>query len=272
MCIRRIMAVYFTIASVCFKIHTSQVNKIWKKYKCTLKDVNNDFIEVIFEKNCIFSGYLNLEIWDNIAALKRIIRREDDIMITDKKWSYNVVFPLRNVENGFAFLLQLFYTHAVQRHMIQIHSSLIENNGRGLMFLGPSGIGKTTQAELWNKYRDALIINGDIVFVQETEDSFLGWGTPWHGSSPYCENTSVPVEALVVLKQAPENSIRELTGFEKVSAVSGSVFYPQWLENGMELCLETLDHLLSALPVYELSCRPDEEAVALTEKTVFGGC
>ena len=140
----------------------------------------------------------------------------------------------------------------------------------GILFLGPSGIGKTTQAELWNKYRDALIINGDIVFVQETEENFLGWGTPWHGSSPYCENTSVPVHAMIVLKQAPENSIRELTGFEKVTAVSNNVFYPQWLENGMELCLETLDHLLSAIPVYELSCRPEEEAVRLTEETLFG--
>ena len=166
-------------------------------------------------------------------------------------------------------LLQIFYTHAVQRHMIQLHSSLISTNGRGLMFLGPSGIGKTTQAELWNKYRDALIINGDIVFVQETEDAFLGWGTPWHGSSPYCENTSVPVHAMIVLKQAPENSIRELMGFEKVSEVSNSVFYPRWLENGMELCLETLDHLLSKIPVYELSCRPDEDAVRLVEETVF---
>ena len=46
---------------------------------------------------------------------------------------------------------------------------------------------------------------------------------------------------MIVLKQAPENSIRELTGFEKVTAVSNSVFYPRWLENGMELCLETLD-------------------------------
>ena len=66
------------------------------------------------------------------------------------------------------------------------------------MFLGPSGIGKTTQAELWHTYRDAVIINGDIVFVQETEGNFLGWGTPWHGSSPYCENASVPVDALII--------------------------------------------------------------------------
>ena len=48
------------------------------------------------------------------------------------------------------------------------------------------------------------------------------------------------------------------------------MIYPTWLENGMELCLDVLDHLLRALPVYELSCRPDEEAVALTEKTIFG--
>ena len=106
--------------------------------------------------------------------------------------------------------------------------------------------------------------------MQETENAFLGWGTPWHGSSPYCENASVPVEALIVLKQAPKNSIRKLDGFEKVSEVSNSVFYPKWLENGMELCLETLDHLLSRVPVYMLYCRPDEEAVALAEKTVFG--
>lgn len=167
------------------------------------------------------------------------------------------------------FLIQIFYTHAVQRRMIQIHSSMIDYQGKGLLFLGPSGIGKTTMAELWNKYRNALIINGDMNFVQETEECFLGWGTPWHGSSPYCENANVPVCALIVLKQAQENSIRRLEGFEKVQLVSNNIIYPTWLENGMELCLETLDHLLSSLPVYELSCRPDEDAVRLTEKTIF---
>lgn len=199
-----------------------------------------------------------------------IIRYENDILISDTRWHDNKILPLRHPENFNVFTNQIFYTHAVQRHMIQIHSSMIDYCGKGLLFLGPSGIGKTTMAELWNQYRDALIINGDMNFVQDTGDEFIGWGTPWHGSSPYCENTSVPVHALILLKQAPENSIRELTGFEKVQLVSNNIIYPTWLENGMELCLETLDHLLTKLPVYELSCRPDEDAVKLTEETIFG--
>ena len=136
-------------------------------------------------------------------------------MLVDSKWERAAFFPFFEIENCYNFLAQIFYSKAVKRQIIQLHSSLIDYQGNGLMFLGPSGIGKTTQAELWNQYRDALIINGDVVFVQETPDAFLGWGTPWHGSSPYCENTSVPVKALIVLKQAQENSIRELTGFEK---------------------------------------------------------
>ena len=199
-----------------------------------------------------------------------IVRRNSDVMLVDSEWKNALILSVSDSSNILSFLCQLFYTHAVKQHIIYLHSSLIAYNNYGLLFLGPSGIGKTTQAELWNQYRDALIINGDVVFVQETEDAFLGWGTPWHGSSPYCENTSVPVHAMIVLKQAPENSIRELTGFEKVTAVSNNVFYPRWLENGMELCLETLDHLLTNIPVYELSCRPDEDAVRLTEETVFG--
>lgn len=256
----------FCVAGIIIEFNAFNDND-WLIFECanSAKTVFKvETFENIEEYHGIFCINLRNDIFVHISKILT------EIMLSDEKWEISKIFPMSDQEIVKMYIIQLFYTHAVQRHMIQLHSSLIATtDNRGLMFLGPSGIGKTTQAELWHKYRDALIINGDIVFVQETDDAFLGWGTPWHGSSPYCENTNVPVEALIVLKQAQENSIRELTGFEKVSEVSNSVFYPRWLENGMELCLETLDHLLSKLPVYELRCRPDEDAVRLTEETIF---
>lgn len=256
---------YFKVIDLCYLVenyNSSITNFIIEKTDCVNFEIR---ISALTENIHGLEYYRFSKEWSHI------IRQKEDVMLVDAAWKQATILPLVDQTHIDSFLCQIFYTHAVQRHIIYLHSSLIDYQGNGLMFLGPSGIGKTTQAELWNQYRDALIINGDVVFVQETPDAFLGWGTPWHGSSPYCENTSVPVKALIVLKQAPENSIRELTGFEKVTAVSNNVFYPRWLEGGMELCLETLNHLLSALPVYELSCRPDEDAVRLTEEAVFGG-
>lgn len=256
--IYEIIDIYIEVNNFC--------NEIWEKF--WVKDAKK-------ESNCIVKvNKVCREIHGIVCepvelGAFQLARIGKDVLLVDKEWKRaQIMFP-RDAERIEIFLLQIFYSLAVKRHIIQFHSSLIVHKNQGIMFLGPSGIGKTTQAELWQKYRSSLIINGDIVFVQETDSGFLGWGTPWHGSSPYCENTSVPLKAMVVLKQSDQNSIRELTGFEKVTEVSNSVFYPQWLENGMELCLETLDHLLTSIPVYELRCRPDEDAVRLTEQTIF---
>ncbi len=254
------------ICGIILKINIWNSQKeYWEKF--VEEDFTNQYdIVVEFQKTEFIKG---IEFFTITQMGTHCLKMGNDIMLVSSDWSIGKVIQIEQKENLDLFLLQMFYAQAVKKNMVLFHSSLIDWNGKGIMFLGPSGIGKTTQAELWNRYRDALIINGDAVFVQETADGFLGWGTPWHGSSPYCENTSVPVAVMVVLKQAKENSIRELTGFEKVTEVSNSVFYPQWLEGGMELCLETLDHLLKKIPVYELSCRPDEDAVRLTEQVVF---
>lgn len=260
------MSIY-KIAEVYLEVK-GQVNAhYWNKFKIKDVSVRADCLIEIFSKPN--KTVYELEEYILYKNMTKCYRNCGEVMATNDDWSIVQVMPPSNIENIYSFILQGFYAHAVKRHMIQVHSSMIEFKNKGITFIGPSGIGKTTMAELWARYNDAKIINGDMNYIQETPEAFLGWGTPWHGSSPYCENTSVPLKAMIVLKQSPENSIRELTGFEKVTAVSNNVFYPRWLENGMELCLETLDHLLSRIPVYELSCRPDEEAVKLTEETIF---
>lgn len=254
---------FFQIAGFNFKIRNFYMkNTAWEKFENKISSVS-DCKYCVTIKNYNNTFYHGLEVYPEFIQNGILIRNQEDFMIVNREWTKGDVFPLRVPENVFSFIVVMFDTHAVQRRMIHLHCATIADRGRGILFLGPSGIGKTTQAERWRDYRGSLIINGDMGYVQETKDGFTAWGTPWHGSSPYCENTSVPLKAMVVLKQAPYNKLRELSGFEKVQEISGNVLYPQWMEGGMELCLSTLDSLLTTIPVYRLDNRADEEGVRL---------
>lgn len=237
----------------------NQIFEHWNRFQSPA-DVPPDFtIEILPQQ----IGRYGLETIPLLDGENRLIRNGSEVMLVNHDWTHCRILAPENWDLASAFLTMAFDTHAVQRRMIHLHCSTIADRGRGVLFLGPSGIGKTTQAERWRDYHGSLIINGDMGYVQETKDGFTAWGTPWHGSSPYCENTSVPLKAMVVLKQAPYNKLRELSGFEKVQEISGNVLYPQWMEGGMELCLSTLDSLLTTIPVYRLDNRADEEGVRL---------
>lgn len=231
-------------------------------------DSNLNEREILFLVSSLELDSVNCDIkYGKIENIKHIFCSKSTIMLANQNYKYSTI-QFGNKDNNQILLNYLFYSHTIQRKMLQMHCSMVEDNGRGILFLGPSGIGKTTQAERWAQYHESVIINGDVGYVQQTGEGFLAWGTPWHGSSPYCVNTSVPLKAMVVLKQSKKNELRELSGFEKVREVSGNVFYPTWLEDGVELCTNTLNTLLNSVPVYCLDNRADEEAVKLLAKEI----
>lgn len=259
------MWINYKVADITFSTNVSGFPfKSWEQFCCN--EIANHNLEILFYVNLANEVKINYDIsFVQVPTTTKVLLVGENLIFMDEKenQSYMLLKDIKDLPVSMAYL---FYTHAVRRQMIQLHCATIEDQGRGILFLGPSGIGKTTQAERWAEFRGSSIINGDVGFVQRREQDYIAWGTPWHGSSPYCLNASVPVKALVVLKQAPENRLRELTGFEKVTEVSGSVFYPTWLEDGMELCTETLNHLLTDLPVYRLDNRADRESVEILAK------
>lgn len=69
-----------------------------------------------------------------------------------------------------------------------LHSSFIEKDGGAVLFTGPCDIGKSTQANLWRDYADAVIVNGDKTFIFEKDGVFYASGLPFSGSSKDCMN------------------------------------------------------------------------------------
>ncbi len=159
------------------------------------------------------------------------------------------------------------YGNLIRSGTLVMHSSLIDVNGEGILFTGPSGVGKTTQAELWQEHRNAQIVNGDMVFIRKESDGiFYAYGSPWHGSSEYCLNKKLPVKAIIAPIQSDKCSIAELKGIEMLKCVFPEVMLPDWFEGCKELGMSTLDELLKCTPAYRLECTKDINAVETVEK------
>lgn len=145
------------------------------------------------------------------------------------------------------------------------HCSYIDHNGKAILFTAPSGTGKSTQAELWNALRGAEIINGDRAAVRILDGTAMAEGIPFAGSSRYCKNHCLPIEAIVYLGQAPQTTIRKMKGFEAFARIWEGCSVNTWDKEDLSLVSGVVKHLAENVPVYHLLCTPDESAVIASE-------
>ncbi len=230
----------------------------------------NVLSHIKIHKHSSVSGFFGIEA---LPAKSEIILRDSrygDIAYSDKNFNkFDICFSAHSNPQK-AVLLAAVYSRLCFENVLLCHASLIDYKGHGILFVGPSGIGKTTQAELWQSFRGADIINGDKAFLKTENGELSGFGLPWKGSSDYCLNRSVKIDAVVVLRQSKSNRIRKLTEAEKLSCFVPHIFLPHWNESCMNSALKTLDKTVSSSQVYLLECLPDEEAVSLTETAALG--
>ena len=148
----------------------------------------------------------------------------------------------------------------LSKEVMILHSSFIIHNNQSILFTAPSGTGKSTQASLWEKYKGAEIINGDRSAIGTRNGEYFAYGLPFCGSSNICKNKEAPLKAIVVLKQAKENSVRRLSKIEAFKILLGQVAINRWNKKDMELAMTLIEELIEKVPVVMLSCRPDKEA------------
>lgn len=158
------------------------------------------------------------------------------------------------------------HSKLLQRRAAVLHASYIDWKGRAILFMGVSGTGKSTQADLWNRYAGAEIINGDRALVRRRESIWHAYGYPCCGSSNICLNRTLPVRAIVKLEQGTENEVIPMSLNEKIrSLLSGTEVY-RWNMKEIDRALELVQRLAAEVLMVRLICRPDEDAVAVLRK------
>ena len=149
------------------------------------------------------------------------------------------------------------------------HSSVVSYQGRGYMFLGTSGTGKSTHSSLWLKHIEGTeLVNDDNPVVRIDENNEVRvYGSPWSGKTPCYRNVSYPLGALVKLEQAKVNEISQLKGVRAYAVVVASISGKRWDKNVAEGLHETENLLAQLVPMWHLKCLPDEAAARLSCKT-----
>lgn len=148
------------------------------------------------------------------------------------------------------------------------HSSYIRVGDEAILFTAPSGTGKSTQAELWRTLRNAQVINGDRSAVCIRNAQAVACGIPFAGSSRICRNATLPLKAIVYLSQAPQTTIRQLRGAEAFRRVWEGISVNTWDKEDVSKVMDTVQQTVMNIPVYYLSCTPDESAVSALEQTL----
>ena len=151
---------------------------------------------------------------------------------------------------------------------IILHASLIRYNEKGIVFSAPSGTGKSTQAGLWEKYTGSDILNGDRAALRKKNQIWKAYGLPYAGTSGIYRNESVPLRAVVALRQAKENSVRRIRGKEAFRYLYPETMIHRWDQSFENKATDLLLEVLSSIPVFLLECRPDQEAVEVLKQQI----
>lgn len=167
-------------------------------------------------------------------------------------------------------LMLMFAFATARKNTLLMHSSVTMKDGKGYLFLGKSGTGKSTHSQLWIKNIEGCeLLNDDNPVLRVMDDGEVRvYGSPWSGKTPCYHNVDVPVGAIVNLRQAKKNAIRRLSIVEAYAAMYVSFSGYRFIKEMADGLHATNEKVVSTVPCYALDCLANAEAAWLCHKTV----
>jgi hypothetical protein len=154
------------------------------------------------------------------------------------------------------YSLRILYAYfALLSGGILIHGAGIARNGKGFIFFGPSGIGKSTVSSLSSH---SITLNDDLSLIMPYPDRIWTiFSTPFANPGQKIQNISVPLKGMYLLTQSEEVSLRELSRgkalaelISNIPVISGDINFSKQL-------LTTCIDILREIPIYNLHFKND---------------
>lgn len=245
------------------------------------KELPQKYSEAICKPSvCDLQGYQIHPIKDGWAFVMGARKNVSEMVLTcDAEYGESVLFASYNLSNSSlsftspiltAMIRCCVETGMILREGLPLHASLVDYEGDGILFLGPSGMGKSTQAKLWQDTFGAEIVIGDRPVLRKKDNVWYGFGMPWDGKDRIYKQKSVPIRACIALSKAQENRIKKLSRKEAMAVMLNQALLPMWDDNAMSPVCFLMEKVASEIDFYQLDCLPNSDAVDLSKKFVFG--
>lgn len=152
---------------------------------------------------------------------------------------------------------------------LQLHASLVRQNGWGYAFTAKSGTGKSTQVANWLRYLpDCDMMNDDNPVVRMIDGKPVIYGSPWSGKTPCYRNVQAPLGALTLIDRAKTNSVEKLDPLTAFTVLLPAISSMKWNKMLYQHQCDTVIQVIGSTDCYTLHCLPDRESAVICNQTI----
>jgi len=158
----------------------------------------------------------------------------------------------------------------------EIWTSFLLMRGRGLLvhglgvlidnkvkiFVGKSGVGKSTLAHVFSKNKIGKILSDDRLIIRPCDDGYMVYGTPWHGEAHFYSSDSGLLDSIHFLRHALENKAVTLKPQAAASLMYATCFIAGWPRTpGLQFVLNCCADIVSQTRCFDFAFTPDKDAL-----------
>lgn len=145
---------------------------------------------------------------------------------------------------------------------LEVHAvGIVDELGRGHLFLGHSGAGKSTTARLWLAQPNIRILSDDRIILRRQDGQIRMYGTPWHGDAGISSPHSAPVTNIYFLEQYSRNQILSMAPGAAAAELFARSFVPRHCAQDLEFALTFIESVAREITCNVFRFVPQQSAV-----------
>jgi hypothetical protein len=148
--------------------------------------------------------------------------------------------------------LILYYLTAINND-IMIHASGVSYAGKGFLFSGVSGKGKSTLSGLWESY-GAKVIHDDRLILRKTRVGYMMFNTPVYDNDAPAD---YQLNRIFIIEHGSENRLIQVKESAAVSQVMANCIQHTWDPIIISRLLQSISEMCKIIPIFRLSFKPE---------------